>query len=141
MRHLVSFAHPYDETQVQFPLRGDRLLPLADSEFFPARMFTNFIPVEIPVSQQWHRSNRLTLAGCTNDSEALCTILQSSFPACSRSTMKPFLQLISRAFHGNVRRSSQLPPTHKLPHPLLQRGMPLHIRSRFRSLPTQVWRT
>jgi hypothetical protein len=36
--------------------------------------------------------------------------------------------------------SITISPRHKLPHPLLQRGMPMRIRSRFRSLSAQVWR-
>jgi hypothetical protein len=38
MRHLISFSHPYDETQVQFRLRDDHKLPLAVPGFFPARL-------------------------------------------------------------------------------------------------------
>lgn len=37
MRHLISFPHPYDETQVQYRLRDDHKLPLAVLGFFPAR--------------------------------------------------------------------------------------------------------
>jgi hypothetical protein len=66
MRKLISFSHPYDETQVQLRRGDDHKLPLAVPEFFPAHLYPTLFHWKSQLCKRGIDQTDWPCTGCTN---------------------------------------------------------------------------